>query len=285
MLSCASVVSWTNRLPGPIRTAGLRGISLVRELTAAGRVLPRFQIIGGQKCGTSSLLDWLVAHPGVGAPSMKEVHYFDLQPDRSVGWYRSHFPLAASGLVSGEASPYYLHHPLAAQRMHALLPDVRLIALLRNPIDRAQSGYEHSVRFGHEEQDFATALALEDERIAGEAEKIVARPGYVSHAHRELSYRSKGIYVDQLLVWLDHYPSEQLLVLKSEDFFADPARIYDQVLVFLGLPAFRPANFEARNQGGYESSLDPALREELAAFYAPHNQRLYELIGRDLGWS
>jgi hypothetical protein len=247
-------------------------------------MLPTFQIIGGQKCGTSSLLTWLSAHPGVSAPFVKEVHYFDIHPEKSVNWYRSYFRVYREGIVTGEASPYYLYHPLTPQRMHALIPDAKLIVLLRNPADRAFSHYQHSRRYGFESLSFRDAIDQESSRLKGEEEKIRSSANYISHAHRQLSYLSKGIYADQLARWFEHFPRESFLILNSEEMFANPRGSYRQTTDFIGLPPFELQDVAARNQHGYASNFEEADRKDLIDFYAPHNRRLYDLIGRDFDW-
>jgi hypothetical protein len=131
------------------------------------RVLPDFIIIGGQRCGTTALFNLLGQHPCVETSHPKEVHYFDLQYARPLNWYRQHFPtmmsmraraLRGRRVVSGEPSPYYLFHPRVPERLHDL-PGTRLIALLRNPVDRAYSHYQHEVRLGVETLPFEDAIA------------------------------------------------------------------------------------------------------------------------------
>ena len=142
-----------------------------RQLTAPLRGLPSVLIIGAQKGGTTSLFSYLVQHPDVLAPLTKEIHYFDLQYDREDKWYRGHFPFARRlerGAVTIDASPYYLPHPLVPARAAQLVPEAKLVAVLRDPVDRALSHYHHEVRAGRESLSFADAIDQEAERLAGE---------------------------------------------------------------------------------------------------------------------
>jgi hypothetical protein len=184
-----------------------------------------------------------------------------------------------------DATPYYMQHPLACERAHRLLPDAKLIALLRNPADRAFSQHQKNRRRGQEELSFREALEREEERVRGEVEKIQRDPSYNSFAHRQLTYRSRGIYEAQLRPWLENFPKGSLLVLKSEDMYQDPARVYQRAIEFLELPPFEFDFFPAMNQFTKTSTFDDALREELLEFYRPHNERLYELLGVDFGWN
>jgi hypothetical protein len=249
--------------------------------------LPDFLIIGGQKCGSTSLFRNLAESPEV-LPARKEIHFFDVQFDRGVDWYRTHFRFegadgAAGGrTITGEASPYYLFHPLAPQRARAVAPDARLIALLRNPVRRAVSHYYHEVGNGVEELPLAQALEREPERLAGEAERIAAEPGYSSFAHRHFSYQARGDYLVQLEAWLAAFPREQLLVLNSERLFGAPDEEMRRVYDFLDL-AGEPRGFDAWNQRGYPAP-EPEVVDRLTAHFAKRNERLYEFLGEDFGW-
>lgn len=258
-------------------------------LTHGLRALPDFLIIGTQKGGTSSLLNYLLAHPRVGRHTRKEIHFFDREFARGPAWYRGHFPLraglraraavAGGPVVCGESSPSYLAHPLAPARAAGLVPGARLIVLLRNPIDRAHSHVRHQVRRGKESRSPDEALAAElDAPDPGPmwGQGAVAGPWH--------SYLNRGRYVDQLLGWEAHYPREQMLVLASEALFREPRRVYARVLDFLGLPPWEPAEFEKHNFFGGYGGVGQALRERLRAWFEPHNRRLYAHMGRDFGW-
>ena len=264
-----------------------------RSLTRRARLLPDFLILGGQRCGSTSLYTMLCKHPQVMQASHKEVHFFDNNHLRGEDFYRRVFPLRAHAaarenylgnkVVTGEATTYYLAHPAVPERVASLLPDARLIAILRDPVDRAYSHYQLSVRAGREPLSFEQALAAEPERLEGEQERLLADPGYRGHAHRYHSYRTRGLYLGQLEAWWEHFPPDQLLVLRSEDMFADPAAVYGAVAAFLGLEPDLHRSFAARNQVAYDGML-PETRAELAAFYAAPNRALERRLGRVLGW-
>ena len=261
-------------------------------LTAPFRVLPDFVIIGAQKCGTTTLYNTLTRHPSVGAASRKEVHFFDNEHDRGALWYRSHFPLAFerwrhrhAGLkfVAGEASPYYLFHPHAPARCQALLPETRLIAILRNPVDRAYSHYHHAVRRGFETLPFEEAIEKEDDRVSGEHKRMLADPHYVSSAHQHFSYVSRGFYLDQLCAWLRVFPREQLLVVQLSDLHRQPAPTWTCLFEFLGIEP-RDLGVPPRWGRATYEPLDPRMRNLLRERFQQPNARLYEWLGRDLGW-
>ncbi|MGB8647676.1 MAG: sulfotransferase domain-containing protein [Anaerolineae bacterium] len=248
---------------------------------------PRFIIIGVQRGGTTSLYNYLSGHPAIRPASVKEVHFFDLHFENGPDWYRAQFPEDAPGnrsAIAGEASPYYIYHPLAPRRIAALLPEVKLLVLLRNPIDRAYSQYNHVLRRGLELLSFEQALAGETERLAGETERIINQPGYQSVNHQRLSYRSRGLYADQLEAWFQLFPREQFWIESSELLFQNPGLVLSRALSFLGLPEWAPAEYLVFNEGRYPP-MEAATRAQLADYFAPHNRQLYQLLGRDFEWA
>jgi Sulfotransferase domain len=185
----------------------------MRWSTCRLRPLPDFLIIGGQRCGTTSHYYYLRAHPQVLAALVKEVHFLSLHWTRGEGWYRAQFPLRAgkagrrpAAPLTFEATPYYLAHPLAPSRAAPLLPEVKLLVLLRDPVSRAWSHYRHMVRLGLEPLSFEEAIAQEPARLAGEVERIRSDPHYDAVRHRRYSYLARGAYAEQLQQWLGHFP-------------------------------------------------------------------------------
>jgi Sulfotransferase family len=188
-----------------------------------------------------------------------------------------------SGVV-GEASPSYLFHPLAAERVARMLPNARLIALLRNPVDRAFSHYQHEVALGREQLSFEDALAREDERMRGELERMLRDPAYFSHPWWNYTYAARGRYAEQLERWFAAFPREQLLVLLTDDLAADTAGTYRQVLEFLGVDPRGLDSYPRIFEREY-GEMDPATRARLEEDFAEPNRRLSELLGRELPWS
>lgn len=240
------------------------------------RQLPDFIIIGTQRGGTTSLYRYLTEHPEVGAAFRKEVHFFDRYFDKGMDWYRAHFPLQGEFPIVGEASPYYLFHPEAPARIAAAVPAARFIALLRNPVDRAHSQYHHKLKRGLETLTFEQALEQEGARLSVSNDPV-------GLPWRHHSYTARGLYAEQLRRWLDRFPRERLLIIKSEEFFAQPEAILHQTQAFLGLPPQTPSDFKAYHMAEYPA-MDAATRRRLAEYFAPYNRQLYELVGRDLGW-
>ena len=233
--------------------------------------VPDFVIIGPGRSGTSFLYRLLSWHPLVEPAAKKELHFFDLLFEEGIEWYRRWFPAPklkdGRWTITGEATPVYIFHPLVPQRMAKVIPEVRLIALLRNPVDRTYSAYHHRVSKGREPRTFEEVV---------EADLNDGSVGLLP----------RSIYVDHLVRWPEFFSEEQLLVLKSEDLFEQPQKILELVLDFLGLPEWEPGVRELankRNEGRYEE-MNPATRRRLEEYFEPHNQRLYEFLGVDFGW-
>ncbi len=205
---------------------------------------------------------------------------------RGWSWFRAAFPLAGGRrAIAGEASPYYMFHPLAPQRIAAALPDVRLIAVLRDPVERAWSHYQYERRRGYEDLPFEEALRREPERLAGEAERMVAEPGYTSFAHRHLSYLARGRYAEQLERIHALIPSSRVLVLQSEALFGDTDAELERVWRFLGLEPFRIGRAPIFKAGGHGEAMPAPTRAWLERRFAVPNQELYRLPGIGFRWS
>ncbi len=217
-------------------------------------------------------------------PSWKEVSFFDRHYRRGVRWYRGHFPLRPRGRIVGEASPGYLFHPLAPQRVRETVPDARLVVLVRDPVDRALSHYHHEVALGRERLSFEDALDAEAARTRGEAERMAREPGYFSRAWWDHTYVARGRYAEQLERWFAVFPREQLLVVATEELAAETAATYRHVLEFVGARSRDLQDYPRVYEQEY-AEMAPETRERLARELESPNRRLYELLGRDLGWT
>jgi hypothetical protein len=282
------------RVPSAIRDTGQRVALAAGHLSAGLRTPPTFLVVGAQRCGTTSLFRALLSHPNVLRPVMhKGVNYFDVNWERSWNWYLAHFPLAANARRKAapghdtaavfEASGYYMFHPHAPRRIADALPHVRVVALVRDPVERAYSAYKHEYARGFETETFERAIELEDERVKPELERMITDPHYQSQTYRHQAYRGRGHYAEQLRVFVDLLGADKVHVIESEQFFAEPLRIYSELLDFLGQPLVAPASFDVFNARP-GMPLAPALEAELRAHFAPHDEALALLLGRKLGW-
>ena len=283
---------------GTPRSAQLAARSVARfygSRTAAHRPLPDYLIIGAKKGGTTSLTNWLIQHPDnlrmfPSFQALKSAHFFDCSFHEGVAWYRGHFPTERvrrqhPGAVTGEASPYYMFHPAAASRAISVLPNAKIIAVLRNPVSRAYSNYWDRVSAGSETlPTFEAALEAEEHRLAEvDHDRLLNDPSYYSFEHDQFTYLARGRYLEHLGTWLETYPAEQVLVLRAEDMYADPAAVFVQVQRFLGIRECHDVNLKTYNERS-KPPIHPKTKARLAEYYRPHNEALYERLGRDLGW-
>jgi len=264
--------------------------------TSRFRMTPSFLIAGGQRCGTTSMHRALAQHPAIfKAVLHKGVHYFDTDYGKGMNWYLAHFPLERTARSTEEkigvapqtfeSAPYYMYHPLAAQRIAADLPNVKVICLTRDPVERAYSQHAHEIARGFEtEKDFVRALALEPERLAGEDERLATQPGYYSHSHQHHAYRARGQYVDYLQRLAAYLGPQRVHVVDSEAFFTNPEPVYQGVLDFLQLPAMGEIVFEKHNARPRSAPMPEATRRELTEHFAPYDARLAAWLGREPSW-
>lgn len=258
-------------------------------------MMPDFLLVGAQRAGTTALHRALSAHPATVIPAFhKGVNYFDVGYAHGPRWYRGHFPVRAlaerktAGVEGGprafESSGYYMFHPCAAERIHNDLPDVKLLVTLRDPVERAYSQHKHEVMRGFETvTSFEEALELEASRLDGEADKMRANPAYESFSHRHHSYVTKGQYVEQVRPLLNLFGRDRVFVVDSETFGAEPGATFDEILAFLGLPAWRPAEFGRWNARPREPMAE-TTHARLEKHFAPYDAALAELLGRPLAW-
>jgi len=206
-------------------------------------MLPTFIICGAQKGGTTALYDYLKEHPDICIPPKKELHYFDLNYYRGVKWYEKQFKGCKKNEINaiGEASPFYMYLEEVPERIHALLPDVKLIFILRNPIDRAYSHYWHEVKLGYEYLSFEKAIEKEEERLA--------KGDLFSKQH--YSYKDRGKYVIQLKRYRKYFPREQMLILVNEELRENPQYTMKKIFGFLGVDvSFTSSNWYTQHHKG-----------------------------------
>jgi hypothetical protein len=239
--------------------------------------LPDFVVIGTQKGGTSFFYRLLTEHPLVRGAAAKELHFFDNKFSEGVGWYRRCFSegehVGGHRTITGEASPSYLFDPQVPERMARVVPEARLIALLRNPVDRAYSHYQMEVGRGKEARSFEEATEEEMTSTEDEGNTVDVRYAYLR----------RGLYAEQLERFSFFADRDRLLVVKSENLFTRRLEVLDRVLTFLRLPPFESTLAPPAGRPTYEP-MDPDTRRRLEGFFAPHNERLYDLLSTDFGW-
>ncbi len=293
------------RSGNPVMALGRTTIRGFGMATARWRPDPEFLIIGSKRGGSTSFFFDLLAHPQVcplfprpdhlpKGEATKGIHFFDQNYFRGERWYRGHLPSTAvrgrlarrvgPPVITGEASPYYLFHPAAAVRAADTVPDAKIIAVLRDPVMRTYSHWKERRRNRREPLDFLDALAVEDQRIGDAEQRLVADPGAYSYAHEQQSYARQSEYDVALERWYRRFPADRILVLASEDYYADPAGVLATAFTFLGIEPRDVGGGEVRNAAAGDR-LDPDVRARLAQRFAPHNARLAEMTGRSFPWA
>jgi len=272
--------------------AGKLDVSSYRAFTCFLRTMPDFLIIGGQKCGTTALYRYLGNHPNIVPAFYKEPHYFSTNFGQGVAWYKAFFPTLiikrisafwGHSLVSGEATPYYFFYPHTPKRVSQIVPQIKIILLLRNPVDRAYSHYNHNVRKDLEALTFEEAIEIESDRLYGEIEKIQENENYLSYNHLHFSYLSRGKYIEQLEAWMQHFSEEQMLILKTEDFKDETRAVLNRVFTFLGLPERSLNTSRKFNVHSYQP-MDTKTREYLTNYFSSHNKSLADRLGTNIDW-
>ena len=275
------------------RRAARQAVDRLGHRTASRRALPTMLIAGGQRCGTSTLFRALSSHPSFVGPTMRKgVHYFDLNFDKPLTWYRAHFPTKSalesvqhrtgSPAVVGESSPYYMWHPLAPDRIARSLPGVRVIVLLRDPVERAYSAHAHELARGFETEPFEKALTLEAERLQGQEEGLESGELTHSQAYQHLAYVRRGEYITQVERLAAAVGKDNLLVLDSADFWAEPDQHWPEVATFLGL-SDHPVSI-AQHNARSRAPMSDQLRAQLQDHYTPFDERLARWWGRTPSW-
>jgi hypothetical protein len=240
---------------------------------------PDFIIGGAPRSGTTWLYEVLARHPRVymARPVKPEPKFFlvDELYERGLAHYARWFEGASPEQLAGEKSTNYLESAIAAQRIHAHFPRVKLIFILRDPVERAYSNYLWTRMNGLETEEFGVALSLEAERSRGLAPELrFARP---------FSYFARGLYADLLQAYLDRFPREQVLVLRFEDIHDDRSTLIAALADFLGID-LRPEHaaetgvINASEKGG-EPGMPLEARRRLTEAYAEPNLRLARLLG------
>ncbi|MDY6804026.1 MAG: tetratricopeptide repeat protein [Cyanobacteriota bacterium] len=242
---------------------------------AGRRQGPNFLIIGSGKGGTTSLYSYMTEHPQIIGSLKKEIHFWSKHFDKGMDWYLAHFPLIPDGknFLTGEATPTYLNSLERPRELFNRFPKVKAIAILRNPVDRAISYYHHQVRLNRETRSLEEAITAQFDKLKENNNFWEGKSFYIS----------SGVYVKFLKKWMSIFPREQFLILKSEDFYVEPAATMKEVFSFLELPDYQLKHYKKFNSGSY-SNLSESLRRKLSDFFRPYNQELEDYLGMTFNW-
>ena len=258
-----------------------RGIA---GITASNRVLPNFIIIGTVRSGTTSLYYNICEHPSVLPAAYDEIGFFDSNFHLGINWYRSMFPTEkkmeeikkdTGFAITGEDTPFYFWKKEAVERISHIIPNSKLIVIFRNPVDRAYSNYNLAVRTGNEELSFENAIEEEIEFIRNHT--------FRESVDRRRSYLAKGIYAEQLEIWKNIFPENQIHIICMEDMEKDPQNELLKIFQFLKIPKYKIKNPQKQKMVKYVK-MDANTRRKLLDYYKPYTEKLFNIIQKKFEW-
>ena len=261
----------------------------IYALTGPIRSLPDFIIIGTARSGSTSLYYNICQHPCVLSAAYDELGYFDSNFHLGLNWYRSLFPTLFSKwivkqkkqfAITGEDTPFYIWNPLVAKRILKILPKIKLIVVLRNPVDRAYSNYHLGIRAGSENLSFEDAIQIELKKLNEINDEFEHN---VEKYTIPRSYIAKGFYANQLKIWLELFNSEQLIIISTEDLESNPQGTLDRIYDFLKIPKNHKLIPEKQKKASYPK-MKNETREFLINLYKKNNAELFSMIGQKFDW-
>jgi hypothetical protein len=259
---------------------------LFKKKPSAGKsqpTSPSFIIVGAQKSGTSTLYEMLCKHPNVHHNEQKELHFFDFNFDKGKTHYREQLS-CPEGMVSGDASPFYMYHPAVAGRIAKAFPKAKMIFILRDPAERALSHYRMNTESGVETLSPLMALVAEEDRLlkAMQAGDSWDTP---NSAYQNFTYKSRGHYETQWMNFSKHFPRKQLFVLRMETLIANPSATMQALTKFLELPAHNWSSEQLPHENSSKGigADEGYAREYLSHYFTPHKNRLKAWVPLSVG--
>ena len=263
-----------------------------RGLTSPLRVLPDFIVIGVGRGGTTTLHHNLSKNPSLFSASYDETGFFDENFHLGLNWYRSLFPTKftknkiiknSNNFLSYEVTPSYIRKPWTARRIKKILPNVKLIAILRNPVDRTYSHYNMSVNEGNNKNSFQNIM----DKNFKELEKLSSYDktsdeyfkNFVEHSHL-----ARGLYAEQLKTWFNIFDKKQIHITSTENLSSNPQQTFSKIFNFLEIPDYKVKKLENKRKGNY-LPMQNNVRKKLLNYFKPYNEELFELIGQKFNWN
>jgi hypothetical protein len=237
---------------------------------------PDFLIIGCMKSGTSQLTYFLSQHPNIGC-HYDEIHFFDRDFQKGREWYQKRLPHKRRTVsVIGEDSPNYICDEEVPARVFSMYPNIKLIAILRNPVERTYSHYQMRVRQQKEIVSFEEAIAIEEGKNQTKIKNREA-PAY--------PYLQTSMYEKHLARWFSFFSPSQMLILFADDLKKDPLTTLNRVCAFLEVPPFAKMPKEDPVLIRKYPPMDPATKKYLEEMFAPHTAELEALLKTPLPWN
>ena len=254
------------------------------------RVLPDFLVIGAKRCGTTSLFYHLPEHPCIPKSSHDNMGFFNDNYHLGVNWYKSFFPTIFTrnkikskfgNFLAFDVTTTYMEEESTANNVYQTKPNMKIIVILRNPVDRTYSHFLKNVREKVEKRNFESAVEENMGRMKKESyEQHETKPKFIVD---ENNYLKKGLYALQLRHWLKIFPRENILIVSTEEFESDQQAIYNKIFKFLNISQFKVKNTEKMEKGSYPP-MKSETRNLLLDYFRSHNQELFELINMEFDW-
>jgi len=254
-------------------------------ITASSRVLPDFIIAGTVRSGTTSLYYNICEHPSVLSADYDEIGFFDRNYHLGVNWYRSMFPTQkhmkeiktkTGNSITGEDTPFYFWRKDSAKRIFNLLPNCKIIIILRNPIDRAYSNYQLGKRTGWENLSFEETIEIEKKQL---------KNGLIPSQFDDLrSYLIKSIYSYQIKYWLDIFPKNQLKIISTEELSKNVKNTMSDLFKFLEISDYEIIKGQEKKSEIYPEMIQDT-RNELKSVFKDYNEELFKLINKRFEWN
>lgn len=300
MIGNRRFIKFKGALPNLAKDIAYHLLLTARKLNAKQRCVPDFLVAGTQKGGTTSMFNYLIQHPQIIPPLRKAPQYYSVSWNKPLSFYKAHFPLESKRqrlqanlgkrLITGEGTPNYIYVVNCIEKIKALNPKLKIVFLLRNPSERAISDHNYGLKRNAQN---ALEKPLE-KRIVDEISYLnnldlstfFHKDSIVDVVKDNAALLAPGLYFFQLKEWFRLFSKEQLLILKSEDFFENPKRSFDAVTDFLKIESHELEVFDKFNAGtgGAKAKHSGEIESQLNSFFAEHNTKLYELIARDMAW-
>ena len=272
--------------------------SLYASVFGPFHMLPDFIVLGPGRCGTTSMVElYLRSNPDILPSKNKEIFYFDINFKKPLNWYKLFFPsvltkffrsLKGKKTLTCEGTPNYFFHPYAPKNMKKILPNAKIILMLRNPVNRTISNYRIQVRKGKQKLSFEKALERESELYEKEYEKFLKSDELEKDVDTTISYLARSRYVEALERFLSYYDKKQILFINSDEYYKNPIQEYNRILSFLGLPSHEPKITGKRGispPGLYKDpEISQATKDSLKKYFEPYNKKLFNLIGEKFDW-
>lgn len=258
-----------------------RGIS---GITASSRTLPDFIIVGTVRSGSTSLYYNICQHPSVLPAAYDEIGFFDSNYHLGMNWYRSMFPTKkqmklvrdkTGFAITGEDTPFYFWKDEAAKRIYEMNQNMKIIVICRNPVDRAYSNYNLSIRGETEKLTFEEAIDKEID--------FLDKHSFRESVDQRRSYLAKGLYEKQIRIWFELFPREQIHIISTEEMQKEPEKTLQKIFEFLKIHEYVIKNPQKQKAAKY-SEMNVQTRKKLLDFYEQPNEKFFKIIQKRFCW-